>query len=744
MNKPSVRNARAWKVGTAGLAGAGLIGASIALIASQGAQATASDATTTPIKHVVVLFDENVSYDHYFGTYPNAANTDGPTFTAASNTPANKNLASDNLLGAANPNSAKPFRLTNAQAATCSQNHNYNPEQLAEDYDATTQTAKMDKFPENTSKDSCTPLFGTAGLTMGYFDGNTATAEWNYAQNYAMSDNSWDDNFGPSTVGALNVISGQTYGGEAFDSTSNDESPTAASAPTASGLSAIDPATHIGTVIGDPDPVYDDCADTDHTASSNLVGMQPQDKNIGDLLNAKNITWGWFQGGFTPTTPYAGASTYAKCDTKHLNIAGSTVTDYSPHHEPFEYYKTTSNPHHLAPTSDAMIGHNDQANHQYDLTAFDTALDQGNLPAVSYLKAAAYQDGHPSNSDPIDEEHFITREINAIENSPEWASTAIIIAYDDSDGWYDHVAPTITNGSNTADDAAVCTSAATSADPLGGEQDRCGPSQRLPLLVISPFAKQNYIDHTQISQASIVKFIEQNWGLSQIGNGSFDATDGSIDSMFDFQNPQERSVTLKADGEISSIKPVSVEPAGGFSSSLAGTKTTSTYGKPASIPFHLTSGGSVAGGTVTATVSGKAVATENVTGASGAVTLPATEPAGAHTVQLAFSGSAHTKASSTTSVLTVSRAATKTTASVAKHRNRKDVVTVKVTEPGSAIKVTGPVTGVVNGKTVHGTVRNGVARFTVKVHAGVNHVKFTFGPTSNYVASATKKTVVRG
>ena len=87
-----------------------------------------------------------------------------------------------------------------------------------------------------------------------------------------------------------------------------------------------------------------------------------------------------------------------------------------------------------------------------------------------------------------------------------------MIAYDDSDGWYDHVAPIITNGSNTSDDAVVCTlaAAATTADPILDQQDRCGPSQRLPFIVISPFSKQNYIDHTQISQASVVKFIEEN------------------------------------------------------------------------------------------------------------------------------------------------------------------------------------------------------------------------------------------
>src|SRR3954466_10994453 len=85
--------------------------------------------TTTPIKHVVVLFDENVSFDHYFGTYPNAANTDGTTFKAAKNTPTidglTKNLLTDN------PNLYNPKRLTPAQALTCSQGHGYGAEQLA-------------------------------------------------------------------------------------------------------------------------------------------------------------------------------------------------------------------------------------------------------------------------------------------------------------------------------------------------------------------------------------------------------------------------------------------------------------------------------------------------------------------------------------------------------------------------------------------------------------------------------------
>ncbi|HEY5989228.1 MAG TPA: alkaline phosphatase family protein [Streptosporangiaceae bacterium] len=96
----------------------------------------------------------------------------------------------------------------------------------------------------------------------------------------------------------------------------------------------------------------------------------------------------------------------------------------------------------------AEIGRGGQANHQYDLSLFSQALSHGNLPAVSFLKAAAYQDGHPGYSDPIDEQHFLVDTINAIQSSPFWRNTAIVVTYDDSDGWYDHVMPPVVNSSS--------------------------------------------------------------------------------------------------------------------------------------------------------------------------------------------------------------------------------------------------------------------------------------------------------
>jgi phospholipase C len=482
------------------------------------------DGTSTPIKHLVVIFNENVSFDHYFGTYPNAANTDGSKFTAKANTPSVDGLTTPLLT--ANPNGINPKRLSSSQALTCDQGHGYGAEQKAYN------NGLVDKFPQFTNVESCSPpATGVPGLVMDYYDGNTVTGLWNYAQNYSMSDNSFDTVYGPSTPGALNLISGQTHGGYAV---------------TPAGVKITDPsvvasadANGVGTVVNDPDPAYDDCANT----RNHLVQTGT---NVGDLLNAKDVSWGWFQGGFTPTTE-ATATTKAVCGTTHTNIGGATVTDYNPHHNPFAYYASTANVHHTAPASVAEVGHNGQANHQYDLSYFYKSLDAESLPAVSYLKAGNYQDGHAGYSDPTDEQHFLVNTINALEKSKDWKSTAVVVAYDDSDGWYDHVAPpNVNSSSNVALDAlngpGACNTQSRVA--LGGYQDRCGYGPRTPLLVISPYAKTNYVDHSVTDQTSILKFIEDNWSTGAIGDNSFDALAGSLNPLFDFQKRTADRIVL--------------------------------------------------------------------------------------------------------------------------------------------------------------------------------------------------------
>ncbi len=484
--------------------------------------------SATPIKHLVVIFDENVSFDHYFGTYPYAANTSGTTFYAKPGTPTVNGLyASITKTGpvgpllTSNPNLYNPTLLTHSEALTSDQDHAYTPEQKAED------NGKMDKFVQNTESTTTGAACGVAycppGIVMDYYDGNTVSALWNYAQDYSMSDNNWDTTFGPSTPGALNVTSGNTEGAKALDPA---WSATPGAPATSTAIAGVNPATGLGTMNGDVDPYYDQCSDASHTTTGALGVLTG--KNIGDLLNARHISWGWFQGGFAPTSTNSGG---AVCGSTHANIGGASVVDYSPHHNPFAYYASTSNPAHLPPSSLAAIGRTDQANHNYDLSYFSDAL-KGNggarLPAVSYLKAAAYQDGHPGYSDPLDEQTFLVNTINSIEKSKYWASTAIVVTYDDSDGWYDHQAPTIINGSHdAATDTALCTSVAVT---VGAYNDRCGFSQRLPMIVISPYTRKNYVSHNLTNTASVVKFIEDNWLRGERIPGSFDASSGRLDA----------------------------------------------------------------------------------------------------------------------------------------------------------------------------------------------------------------------
>ncbi len=625
-------SARSKKWGLPMLAGAvtvlGVGGAFASATASPTPDATAgtpvAGSTATPIKHLVVIFQENVSFDHYFGTYPNAANTSGQPFDTAlhgqtltslanglslhglggalvagrrvnnlADTPGQGGvgtLLSNNPNIDANGHQVNPRRLDPANindVLTCDESHNYNTEQKAFNGGA------MDRFPTTAGTSSGKSGTGQpcqATDVMNYYDGNTVTGLWNYASRFAMSDNSFGTTFGPSSPGAVNLVSGNTgtVGRMINGADTNGDT-----VPDGQGGHAL---------IEDPQPYYDDCSTRDAVS---LTGT-----NVGDELNAAGVSWGWFQGGFRPTTTYAAAapgqptSTFTPdqfaalaapppaskqgiCDAVHPvgaavgGIGGTTPgpsnfgnkDDYIPHHEPFQYYSSTANPHHLPPASLAAIGTDtqtttagapqfDTANHQYDTSDFNSlvgAISRGylspdHLPAVSFLKAPGYQDGHPGYSDPLDEQQFVTSTINALEQTPDWSSTAVVIAYDDSDGWYDHAYSGVHNPSNTASvtnppgpqDFLNGTGICGSGTPLAGQNGRCGYGPRMPLLVVSPWAKRGFVDHTLTDQSSITKFVEDNWGVSRIP-GSFDAIAGPLNPMFDFSGSRPANSTLYLD-----------------------------------------------------------------------------------------------------------------------------------------------------------------------------------------------------
>jgi phospholipase C len=470
--------------------------------------------TATPIQHLVVIFDENISFDHYFGTYPVAKNLTGESkFVAAPNTPVVNGLTPGLLNNNPNLNPANvgiasnPFRLAPSQAVTSDQDHAYTDEQTA--YDA----GLLDLFPSHTGYGTTEP--------MAYFDGNTVTALWNYAQFFAMSDNSFGSTYGPSTPGVLNLTSGQTNGAVNILNGLGDE---VSGGPDGSY-----------TVIGDADPVGDVCSNP----TRNQVQMSGP--NIGSLLTASGITWGGFMGGFNLTITNSNGTT--GCARSSTGLAGTTA-DYVPHHSLFGYYPSVSNPNHTRPANTAEIGNAGPANHQYDIQDFFAAVSAGNFPAVSFLKAPAYQDGHAGYSDPLDEQTWIVNTINFLQETPYWSSTAVVIMYDDSDGWYDHVmAPVINQSTGSADALTGPGACGTGATSLPGVNvtanphalGRCGYGPRLPLLVISPWARRNFVDHSVTDQSSIIHFIEDNWlGGQRLGQGSFDGIANSISQNFDF------------------------------------------------------------------------------------------------------------------------------------------------------------------------------------------------------------------
>jgi len=540
--------------------------------------------TKTPIKHVVVIFQENASFDHYFGTYPQAQNKAGETkFTAEEDTPQANTLLHPKDLKDMNPNYmvAKPFRLGPGNAFTCSEDHGYSDEQSAANGGAMDmfqdtshagagcQPATQGPFNVPNPTDSGYPgTFKVSPTVMAYFDGNTVTALWNYAQHFAMSDSSFGTGYGPSTNGAINLISGQTHGA-IVETTSVAHNPVPVKVTTPGTVVVDNAATGEGTLIGDIDPFFDDCSPG---GTAKFLG-----KNIGDLLNTKHVTWGWFSGGFAPTVNASDNGGIAVCGQSHAGHPGvaqpsaafqgpvaslhNPVTDYVPHHIPFQYYQSTANPHHLPYSAVDKIGQTDQANHAYDLNDLFTAIDAGVLPAVSFVKMPAYQDGHPGNSDPLSEQTGIVTLVNALMKSKDWDSTAVIISWDDSDGWYDHqFGPTVSPSTTQFDFLNGNSQCGTKPPAPTAFQGRCGFGPRLPYVVISRFAKANYIDHTLTDQSSTIGFIEDNWDLGFIdgaheppaGQASFDRTAGSIMGMFDFrrENPSRILILDPTDGSV--------------------------------------------------------------------------------------------------------------------------------------------------------------------------------------------------
>ncbi|QYR19615.1 hypothetical protein KZ483_17115 [Paenibacillus sp. sptzw28] len=397
--------------------------------ASVQASVAASTGTSSPIKHLVVIYQENRSYDNYFGTYPTA-----PGFKALPGTPKAEGIPDGSYNLDENGNKVAPFLFSNQELQTLDVDHGY------DDMAKAVNGGKMDGFylsSENHTK-------GSGRIAMGYYDYQAIPAYWQYAQHFSMADHWFQPVFGPSTPGALYLVSAQS---------GNAGNP----------------------IKGDPTPAFG-------PLGGDIYGKRWEPltyNNIGDELSKKGVSWTWYQGG------------YASADAS-----------YSSHHNPFQYF--------------VNFDKGVYKNNIKDYNDLQKDLDQHQLPDVTFVKGAYGDDEHPGlgNQSTPTAEDFSVQTINALMKSDYWKDTAIIITYDESGGYWDHVAPPqIESG----------------PDGLQG----AGP--RIPAIVISPYSKQNYVSHTQYDTTSILKFIEWNWGVDALN--SRDRSVNNITDMFDFEHP---------------------------------------------------------------------------------------------------------------------------------------------------------------------------------------------------------------
>ncbi len=434
---------------TGKLFAAALLAVSVAASSNAFAASSAADAKS-PIKHTVVIYQENRSFDNYFGTYPSA-----PGFHALPGTPAVNGIPAGSYNLDENGNKVSPYLFGSSELRTEDVNHHY--ADMISAYD----NGLMDKFyqaSENHKK-------GTGKIAMGYYDYHALPAYWQYAQHFALADNWFQPVFGPSTPGALYLVAAQS---------GNKEKP----------------------ITGDPVPAYGPLGGDDWGANNRWEGLHY--KNIGDELSANNVSWSWYQDGY--------------------NDGNSADKTYSPHHNPFQYFDNYQKGVYQ--------------NNIKDYSQLAKAVDSHSLPSVVFVKAGYGDDEHPGtgNQSTPAAEDFSVKTINKIMNSSYWKDTAIIITYDESGGYWDHVAaPQVTP----------------SPDGMQGN----GP--RIPALVISPYAKRNYVSHIQYDTTSILKFIEWNYGVSALNNR--DANASNLLDFFDFNHP-DFTPYLYTDGGDSSVK----------------------------------------------------------------------------------------------------------------------------------------------------------------------------------------------
>jgi phospholipase C len=419
------------------------------------------------IQHVVVIVLENWSFDSLYGEFEGADGLSSPSAAIPQIDPATG--APYETLPQEEP--YLPATLPNAPFAL----NDYLPITGKTTMDLTQKFYQEQMQIDRGKMDAFVAFNGSKGLTMGYFHtaGLPLAAE---AKKYVLCDRFFHSAFGGSFLNHMWLVAAATpiFPG-APDSLravlDADGRPTAG----ADGGPAKDgPLTPDGYVVNTAYSI-----NTPHPATASPATLVPNQTmpTIGDRLTDQSIDWAWYAGGYN--------------DALSGNVDSGELFQY--HHQPFVYFARYAD------------GTAEKAAHLKDESDFVAAAKAGTLPAVSFVKPAGIDDEHPNRTDVLTGELHVLELIDTVRNGPNWKDAMIVVTYDENGGFWDHVPPPTV--------------------------DRWGPGTRVPAIVISPFARKGFVDHTTYETTSILALIEHRWGLAPLGTRDAAAHDltGTLD-----------------------------------------------------------------------------------------------------------------------------------------------------------------------------------------------------------------------
>ena len=405
------------------------------------------------VDHVIVIYQENWSFDSLFGKFPGANGIDGASATSLTQTDKDgrpyatlppsidtrpQPPAPDARIPADLP--VAPFDLSRyvpPTSRTGNPIHRFYQQQLQ------INGGRMDRFVAWTN---------VGGLVMSYYDASNMPLG-RLAREFVLADNFFHAAFGGSFLNHMWLICACT--------------PQWPDAP-ADLRAQLGPD---GTLLQDgevtPDGYVVNTAYTVNTPHPARI-TDPHHlvpnltlPTIGDRLDAKGVSWAWYAGGWRDA------------------LAGTPHARFAYHHQPFAYFARWAD------------GTPAKAKHLRDESEFLSDVAAGRLPAVSFVKPLGIHNEHPNTGEPLTGQQHVAELVQAVRASAIWPRTLIVITYDENGGRWDHVAPPVV--------------------------DRWGPGTRVPTVIVSPLVKRSHVDHSRYDTTAILKLIETRWGLAPLG-----------------------------------------------------------------------------------------------------------------------------------------------------------------------------------------------------------------------------------